>query len=123
MLLQVSISLLLFSVLNFGNTAPEAKNNSSEDAPPVQETLWQYVDEDVTYQLRFSSDGHLVTTHPNDVTPENDFWKQMGKDIEFTYNNSFSTYKGEMVNDGLIEGTASNGSFTWSWKAYRLDAI
>ncbi len=87
----------------------------------LQETVWRYEDGDLSYEIMFSEDGKLVSTHPNDMTPFNDFWEQEGNIIKFSYNDGFSVYEGTINHRNLITGKASNASAKWQWKLYRID--
>ncbi len=88
----------------------------------LQGTVWKYEDEDMVYDIIFGENGALVSSHPHDITPENDAWTQDGETnaISFSFNNNFSVYEGTLVNEGLIVGKAHNRSFSWEWKAYRV---
>ncbi len=83
-------------------------------------SVWQYEDDDLQYEIEFTEGGALITSHPHDITPDNDTWSQKAEFITFSYNNQFSVYEGKMVSDDLIVGKASNRSFSWEWKAYRI---
>ena len=83
-------------------------------------SVWQYEDDDLQYEIEFTEGGVLVTSHPHDITPGNDSWTQKAEFITFSYNNQFSVYEGKMVSEDLIVGKASNRSFSWEWKAYRI---
>ncbi|MDW7693344.1 hypothetical protein R9C00_01195 [Flammeovirgaceae bacterium SG7u.111] len=122
------LASLLFQVTGIGVSGSEGDNKTvriEDEAVRIEdnitETIWHYVDDDISYQLHFAANGQLFTTHPHDVTPDNDVWKQSEGVIHFSYNNNFSVYEGTMVHEGLIEGTARNKNHEWKWKAYRVD--
>ena len=84
--------------------------------PDVEGTTWQYTDEDSDYQITFSPNGKLTTTHPNDKTPNNDTWEQSGKTIRFWFNNKYSRYKGKMKNGNTIKGKGRSVAGVWRFK-------
>lgn len=90
----------------------------------LTETTWHYTNPDqyktTNYDITFSPQGILTTTHPNDRTPHNDFWQQKGDSVFFQYNNKYSEYKGRIIHPGLIEGTAANHIDSWTWKLERF---
>jgi hypothetical protein len=71
-------------------------------------TRWTYSDEDWTYEMEFLNNGILRTTHPNDKTPDNDFWEQNGNTIRISFNNRYSIYEGHIISDKFIQGLATN---------------
>ena len=80
-------------------------------------TYWRYTDEDLSYEVYFKPDGHIYSYHPDDASPENDFWKQKGKKITMTMNDHYSVYKGKLINDSTLVGQASSPGFKWKWSA------
>jgi outer membrane biogenesis lipoprotein LolB len=85
-------------------------------------TKWRYSDKDWQYDLEFSPNGTLYTTHPNDKSKGNDTWEQNGETVRFYYNNKFSTYTGSFSDNRTMSGTASNkNGANWDWKATRAD--
>lgn len=83
----------------------------------VASTYWRYTDEDLSYEVLFKPDGHIYSYHPSDASPENDFWKQRGKKIKMTMNDSYATYTGKLVNDSTIVGKGRSKGFKWKWEA------
>lgn len=84
---------------------------------PLASTFWRYTDVDLSYELLLKSDGHLYSYHPGDASPDNDFWKQKGKKITFTMNDSYAVYKGKLINDSTITGIGRSKGFHWKWSA------
>jgi hypothetical protein len=85
--------------------------------PSLSSTFWRYTDDDLSYELLLKPDGHIYSYHPSDASPENDFWKQKGKKITFTMNDSYAVYKGKLINDSTIVGTGRSKGFKWKWSA------
>ncbi|WP_157637896.1 hypothetical protein [Flexithrix dorotheae] len=132
-MLLLKLNLLIASLLLMAfNTNPSQKQPrkaefavnqiQSLSTIDLQGTVWKYEDEDMVYDIVFGENGTLVSSHPHDITPENDAWSQDGETntISFSYNNNFSVYEGTLVNESLIVGKAHNRSFSWEWKAYRV---
>ena len=109
--LWVLFSLILFSC----SSLP-----SSQSTRSLTGTKWVYIDEDWTYDVEFINDGILETTHPNDRTPDNDFWEQEGDIVFLFFNNKFSIYEGQFITDDLIKGTGKNLSDSWDFELYRI---
>lgn len=90
------------------------------DAIDLNETCWTYIDEEDTYEICFDPSGRLVTTHPRDVTPNNDFWRQHGDIMEFEYNDEYAWYRGVIYGGDSIIGTAHNiVDKSWDFRMYR----
>jgi hypothetical protein len=120
MLLHYTIFLFLtFNALVFGNTG-----TTQHVALDLEKTTWHYTDngndETTGYDITFSKEGILTTTHPNDRTPNNDFWQQKGDSVFFQYNDQYSRYRGRIIHPGLIEGVAANDYSSWDWKLERF---
>ncbi len=80
-------------------------------------SYWKYSDNDIEYEIYFRPDGHVASYHPNDATPENDYWKQHGNRITFYMNDRYATYKGKKINDSTLIGQGKSKGFQWTWKA------
>jgi hypothetical protein len=85
--------------------------------PSVASTYWRYTDDDLSYEVFFKPDGHIYSYHPSDASPENDFWKQKGKRITMTMNDSYAVYKGQLINDSTMIGKGRSKGFKWKWGA------
>lgn len=86
-------------------------------------TTWEYYSngEYNGYTIQFSAEGVLITSHPLDVTPNNDGWEQKGKKVKFWFNSHFSDYQGKVINSALIRGKAVNQhKKTWQWELRRV---
>ena len=83
----------------------------------ISSTYWRYTDEDLSYEFLLKSDGHIYSYHPNDASPENDFWKQHGKKIVLNMNDNYAIYKGKLINDSTMVGKAHSKGFHWIWTA------
>ncbi|MBT29250.1 MAG: hypothetical protein CMO01_06270 [Thalassobius sp.] len=118
--ISLSILVSLFSFVTKDYQQAETIKTTTFNAESLEGSVWQYEDEDLMYEIRFTEGGVLVTSHPHDITPGNDTWNQENQKISFSYNDAFSVYEGEMVSEDLIVGKAHNRSFTWEWKAYRI---
>ncbi len=97
--------------------ALSAVNCRSAKPVSASESFWRYTDDDLSYELLFKSDGHIYSYHPNDASPENDFWKQHGGKITLTMNDGYAIYKGRFINDSTITGKARSKGFQWKWSA------
>jgi len=81
-------------------------------------SYWYYSDDDdVHYEIYFRPDGHISSYHPNDATPENDYWKQKGNTIRLYMNDRHASYKGQIINDTTMLGKGKSKGFRWTWKA------
>ncbi len=63
---------------------------------------------DWKYEVTFAENGKIITTHPNEITPDNDVWTQHNRNIEFSFNNEYSIYKGKRIDLYRTEGKAIN---------------
>jgi outer membrane biogenesis lipoprotein LolB len=97
--------LVLFTLTNCATTTS------------IATTYWRYTDEDLSYEVLFKPDGHIYSYHTDDASPENDFWKQKGKKITMTMNDSYAIYKGKIINDSTIVGKGTSKGFKWKWSA------
>lgn len=87
---------------------------------PLLGTTWIYTDEDKSYEITFLKNNVLSTTNPNNNSPEDDSWKQTKKNVYIFYSKKYATYKGTMVSEDLIKGTAKNvQKLTWTWELKR----
>lgn len=86
-------------------------------------TTWHYTDNDHdwSYDVTFANDGRFVSAHPNDNTPDNDFWSQTGDSVFFEYNDGYAKYSGKFKSSDLIIGIARNQSKSWKWKLRRFE--
>lgn len=94
-----------------------------DDIPfSMEGTTWRYREgKKYDYKIHFLANGVVKTEHPNDFTPNNDKWHQMGKTLVFSYNDDFVTYTGTIINQNTIKGTALNTEGKrWKWKMTRL---
>jgi len=117
-MITLKLGIVLFMSVIFGSP-----NNLETKLTPemMQGSTWRYEDGDVSYEVTFDTEGRLVTTHPNDITPANDFWEIKNNQVVFSYNDHFSIYKGQMIDHNLIVGSAQNASTSWTWKLYRVE--
>jgi len=86
----------------------------------LNNTTWEYSDEDLTYEITFLEQGKIKSTHPNERTPLNDFWSQKGKKVFFDYNDKYATYKGIFKQPDLIMGKGSNKRNSWTYTLKRI---
>jgi hypothetical protein len=75
----------------------------------------------VEYEIAFNAGGSLYNNHPNESTPDNDFWQQDGYVVTLSFNDGYAMYTGTLSADGThMEGTASSDSGgDWTWYADR----
>jgi hypothetical protein len=106
--INASLLLLVLSLSMHCTKAPQTSLISS---------YWKYSDDDVQYEVYFKPNGHVYSYHPNDHTPENDYWKQRGKKISFHMNDGYAHYKGKLLNDSTMLGIGKSKGFRWSWTA------
>ena len=88
----------------------------------LSSTTWRYRggSENSNYDISFLPGGVLKSTHPNDTSPDNDFWIQNGTEIEFSFNDGYVTYTGSFKSANKITGKATNKvNKTWKWKLTR----
>jgi hypothetical protein len=104
------LALILF-------VASSAMQCQSARPHSIASTYWRYTDDDLSYEFLLKPDGHIYSYHPSDASPENDFWKQHGKKIVLTMNDSYAIYKGKLINDSTITGKARSKGFRWKWTA------
>jgi hypothetical protein len=88
-------------------------------APLIEGTTWVFSSKYRTYEITFEKGGRISSTHQNDNTPENDFWKQDGMVLNFYFNDKYSSYKGKFKREGLIRGTATSKKGKWKWTLER----
>jgi hypothetical protein len=111
--------VLIFSLMSL-LLACKPFSKLSDAKLSISGTTWQYTDSDWTYTITFSKSGKLVTTHPNDKTPNNDFWSQKGEIINFQFNDGTSKYTGKMESSKLIKGKAKSNTGQWDWTLKRI---
>ncbi|WP_348718761.1 hypothetical protein [Tenacibaculum sp. 190130A14a] len=109
-------TLLILTILIGCNSL----RKGTKSAISVAGSTWEYSDEDWTYQIEFVENGQIKSTHPNDNTPENDFWKQSHSNIHFEFNDGFSKYDGKMKSIDLITGIGKSTSGKWKWKMKKI---
>ncbi len=98
-----------------------APNTISAREMDLTGTQWRIVYDDPDghkdHELLFYPGGRLGFKHPNDTTPDNDFWIQDGTKIILTINSKFVTYTGTLL-ENRIEGSALNvRNNRWNWVA------
>jgi outer membrane biogenesis lipoprotein LolB len=101
---------------------PQVPQAMTDPAPSLVGSKWRYSDDQWQYDIIFSANGVLKSTHPNDKTKNNDTWEQDGANVSLYYNNKYSQYKGVLSGANVMSGTAVNKTgTTWNWKATRAD--
>lgn len=108
---------LLVALLLLLTSCGSVKNLSNAELSLIG-TTWTYEDDthEWVYDNTFLENGVLETKHPNDRTPDSDTWKQDKTILEFSYNNGYSSYKGERISLNKITGTANNSAGKeWKW--------
>ncbi|MBF6640109.1 hypothetical protein IVB69_01320 [Flavobacterium sp. J49] len=95
-------------------------SNKNGETYNIENSEWIYSDFEISYNLFFKPSGKLESTHPNDNTLDNDFWKQKGKTIRFSFNNKYSTYKFRFSGKDTIVGKGKNKKFQWDFKLVRV---
>jgi outer membrane biogenesis lipoprotein LolB len=122
MLKRVAFALLSTTLLAVNGCATNTPTVANDTVPSLSGSRWHYMDQQWEYDITFTANGVLRTTHPNDKTPDNDTWEQDGAVVKFYYNNKFSRYQGNIMGRNLMSGTATNSkNKTWTWKATRVD--
>jgi outer membrane biogenesis lipoprotein LolB len=122
MLKRVAFALLSTTLLAVNGCATNPPTVANDTVPSLSGSRWHYMDQQWEYDITFTANGVLRTTHPNDKTPDNDTWEQDGAVVKFYYNNKFSRYQGNIMGRNLMSGTATNSkNKTWTWKATRVD--
>jgi len=107
------------------NIDPESESTVLENTnDSIIGTEWtiKYSNTDgyLSYLLIFKPDGRLENRHPNESTPDNDFWEQDGNSITMKINDSFVIYKGT-INGSTMKGSATNTrNHTWEWEAVKV---
>lgn len=86
----------------------------------IENRIWKYSDFEMNYNLSFKANGRLESTHPDDVTKDNDIWKQEGEAVTFSFNDKFSEYKFRFTGNDTIFGKAKNKKSTWDFKLIRI---
>lgn len=89
----------------------------------LEGTRWEYYSngEYNGYAIQFGEGGLITTTHPLDVTPNNDRWVQQGKKVKFWFNDHYSDYQGKVISSSLIRGKAVNvQKQKWNWELRRI---
>ena len=117
------ILIVLFSVINNG-----CNIFKSSDQPTIDllGTKWNltYTNKNFgkrSYEIRFLEKGKLYNSHPNEVTENNDTWKQKGNKVVLSFNNNYAIYNGIIKDTNNITGNAkSKTGGKWDWIATRL---
>ncbi len=123
MKMKLFISGILFCFLFLVCVEVNAQKNNCID---ISETTWQlsYHNKhfgDRNYEIKFSVDGKLLNSHPNESTKDNDKWIQKQNHITLSFNDGYAVYKGKIVDSKTIKGTAKSLSGgRWKWKAIKL---
>lgn len=120
MLKKIKQILFLPLILLFISCSSLKSLNTSEMSSIIG-SIWKYSDEDWTYTIKFKKNGKIKTTHPNDNTPENDYWNQSSNIIHFEFNDGYSKYKGKMKSTNLIVGKGKSPSGKWKWQLKRIE--
>lgn len=106
--------LLLSSIMILTHCA--SYNRALSTTRTLTNTTWIYADNDRKYKITFLNNGRIESTHPNESTPDNDFWRQNGQRIRISVNDGYAIYKGTILNDSEIKGTAKNkAGKRWRW--------
>lgn len=114
--MKALISISIFSLFVLSSCSIFNKNKYTSD---LTGSTWNIKASGREYTITFKLGGVLASTHPNDVTPDNDTWEQNGANVTFYFNDKYATYKGKFVAKDKIEGTAKNKEKTWPfwlWK-------
>jgi len=114
------ICILLCAIATL-NACSTRKSNTASAPYELLNSTWQYSDSDNdrNYNITFARKGKLKSTHPNDVTPDNDTWEQNGENVRFFFNNKYATYEGKFYGKDTIKGSANNKLNTWSFLLVR----
>lgn len=91
----------------------------------LEGTTWRYADEayDRDYRISFLAQGRLLAEHPNERTPDNDYWEQHGNKLIFTYNDGYSVSTGLIISSDYIRGkTRNEKGVEWEWEM-RLEPV
>lgn len=113
---------LLLCTVALMNACSSRKNSSATNAYNLLNSTWQYSDSDNDrrYNITFARKGKLKSTHPNDVTPDNDTWEQNGENVRFYFNDKYATYEGKFYGPDSIKGSAGNKQTSWSFLLVRI---
>ena len=82
-------------------------------------SVWRYRDRDRNYTLSFLENGVLRSTHPNDVTPDNDKWWTSGDTLYFSFNDRYAIYYGLAYGSSKIKGEGRNSKKVWKFTLHR----
>ncbi|MBK9371265.1 MAG: hypothetical protein IPN01_34055 [Deltaproteobacteria bacterium] len=67
------------------------------------------------YTVTFARDGRLICAHPNDTTPDNDTWSQVGAKVRIAFNDNYAEYDLRFDDWSKISGDAKNVTgLTWT---------
>jgi hypothetical protein len=67
------------------------------------------------YTITFARDGRLICAHPNDTTPDNDTWSQVGAKVRIAFNDDYAVYELQFDDWTKISGDAKNVTgLTWT---------
>lgn len=113
--IQLLLFLFIISTLLLGCTILHRAPNKID----LNGTTWIYSDKNWTYEIKFLSNGKLQTTHPNDITPDNDYWTHTGNTIKFDYNDGYSEYTAVVHSMKKIKGKGKNVYGVWNWEMKR----
>ena len=73
------------------------------------------------YSITLAPGGKLISSNPQDNTPDNDRWEQHGSQVLLLFNDGFARFEGEWLPTQRLEGRASSPSAgDWPWEAELL---
>ncbi len=73
------------------------------------------------YSITLAPGGKLISSNPQDNTPDNDRWEQHGSQVLLLFNDGFARFEGEWLPTQRLAGRASSPSAgDWPWEAERL---
>ena len=107
------------------NLSPSRAADSASTAPDLSGSRWQLRFAAGAYQgdysITLAPGGKLISSNPQDNTPDNDRWEQHGSQVLLLFNDGFARFEGDWLPTQRLAGRASSPSAgDWHWEAERL---
>ena len=129
-----ALCLALTALLAACQTTPATESSSSSVAaaatnpsavPDLSGSHWQLRfaagDYQGDYSITLAPGGKLISSNPQDNTPDNDRWEQHGSQVLLLFNDGFARFEGDWLPTQRLAGRASSPSARdWHWEAERL---
>lgn len=117
--MRLKLFLFILSLLSLSSCSLLQKDRLID----LEGTTWRYTDEAFQrdFRISFLAQGRLLSHHPNERTPDNDYWEQHGNKLIFSYNDGYSVSTGRIIRPDYIKGkTRNEKGDEWEWEMQLL---